>query len=112
MPDLLALRTAAGLDRTAAATLLGVNASTLWRWESGKCWPGRHTLAHVVATYERTRLQPILEELAGIEASILAGQALPTGAAERRKVLLGELPGDTNAEVDRLYEAMRRGRES
>ena len=49
---MLAIQAAGLTDRTATATLLGVNASTLWRWESGKCRPGRHTLAYVVATYE------------------------------------------------------------
>lgn len=56
-PDLLALRLAAGLtDRTAAAKLVGVNQSTLWRWETGKAWPGKHVLAAVLSMYESARV--------------------------------------------------------
>ena len=55
-PDLLAIRLAAGLtDRTAAAKLIGINQSTRWRWETGKAWPGKHTLAAVLAMYETAR---------------------------------------------------------
>ena len=56
-PDLLALRHAAGLtDRTAAAALIGVNQSTLWRWETGKAWPSKHVLAAVLDMYETARV--------------------------------------------------------
>ena len=56
-PDLLALRLAAGLtDRTAAAKLVGVNQSTLWRWETGKAWPSKHVLAAVLSMYEAARV--------------------------------------------------------
>lgn len=50
--DLLALRTAAGLERTAAAALIGVDQSTLWRWETGKARPNRHVLAALLTVYE------------------------------------------------------------
>lgn len=52
-PDLLALRTAAGLERTAAAALIGVDQSTLWRWETGKARPNRHVLAALLVVYEQ-----------------------------------------------------------
>ena len=51
-PDLTALRTAAGLERTAAAALIGVDQSTLWRWETGKARPNRHVLAALLTVYE------------------------------------------------------------
>ena len=51
-PDILALRTAAGLERTAAAAMIGVDQSTLWRWETGKARPNRHVLAALLAVYE------------------------------------------------------------
>lgn len=50
-PDLLTARTAAGLDRTEAARRLGVDQSTLWRWEVGKSRPSRHVLAALLAIY-------------------------------------------------------------
>lgn len=54
------------------------------------------------------RSHDLREELARIESRILAGETLPPAVAERREELVGELPSDTNTEVDRLYEALRR----
>ncbi len=54
------------------------------------------------------RSHDLREELARIESRMLAGDTLPPAVAERREELVGELPSDTNTEVDRLYEALRR----
>lgn len=55
------------------------------------------------------RSHELREELAGIESRILAGRPVSPLVAERRQDLVDELPNDTNTEVDRLYEALRRG---
>lgn len=55
-----------------------------------------------------SRSHELREELAGIESRILAGETVPALVTERREEILGDLPNDTNTEVDRLYEALRR----
>jgi len=48
--QLLAARLGRGLTSEAAASYLGVDASTYWRWESGR-WPHRHTDRARCATF-------------------------------------------------------------